>query len=223
MRPVPPAVVRGALLDLAATGIVAADVRWLRYAVERRRLTRHVPGAVKRRAPHRARRPRYSLEDVEAALVGVRTAPLRIVREAPAPPAEVDASVLGEAALPRALLVPDAMLAHLLREHDLHMETGAPILPWSEPLPQWLLDGVARAGRPRVLVLHDVGGEPRDLPLATANVGLREAHVKRLRLPSGEAAAIPPDRLLRALRRLLLGVAPEPPRRWLPPREAGFV
>ena len=217
-----------ALGDLAAAGIVAADARWVRFALERRRPARHVPPALRRRAPHRARRARYSLAEVEAALAQrAEGGAVRIVRAAPAPPPEPREDVLGAAALARALLVPDRMLAHLLLEHDLHLETGAPVLPWSEPLPAWFVAGVGRAERPRVLVLHDSDGPPRDLAVPALPIGLRAAHVARLRLPvedgRAEAAAIAPDRLLRALRRLLLGAPAAPRLRWAPVREAGFV
>lgn len=145
-----------ALADLAASGIVLADERWVRYALERRR--RRLPAvAARRRAPA----ARLDVEQVRAQLArhAARAAPLPLdlLLEPPPPPAPVTRDVLGAAGLPSTLLVPDETLARLLRAHDLQLETGAAVLamPAAE-LPAWLRDGIARAGDgARVLALHD--------------------------------------------------------------------
>jgi hypothetical protein len=260
-------VITGALNELAARGIVLADDRWVRYAVERRR---H-----RLRPPRRATAARVNPQVVRARLerhaTGTEQLPVDLLLDAPPPPATpLAGDVLGAAGLPRTLLVGDETLARLLRAHDLHLETGAAVLaqPAAE-LPAWLLDGIERAGEgARVLVLHDASvaslcaldglavrlGLPA--PARLVAVGVRPAHVTRLRLAaerhrppaaedvrratkagrlraaearwlargySAEVAAVAPDRLLRALRRLLLG-HPLPARaRVVPAREAGFV
>ena len=268
--------VEAVLADLAAAGLVEADARWVHYGVERRRVHRRLlPGAVRRRLPPALLRTRARREAVEARLrqraEGGWHSPVRIGLGPPpaAIPPDDALGALGAAGLPRTLLVPDEPLAGLLRAHDLHLDAGAPVLAVPrEPLPDWLLAGIERAGDgARVLVLHDCSaaslatlpglGERLALPerARLVPVGLWPAHARRLSLPvlrserpgpelmsrvaacrlgrrdlewlsagnAVEAAAVPPARLLRALRRLLLGAAAAPRRAWLPSRRPGFV
>jgi hypothetical protein len=140
-----------------------------------------------------------------------------------------DVPDLLEYAIPRVLVCQHDRLAAVLLANDLHMESATAVLgpaARAEPPPA-LLAAMARAPQPVVHLLHDAtpagaawaaGGAPGWHPVRVRALGLRPPQARALHLfraPGGgaELAAVPPDHLLRALRRMLNGRTrtPSPP------------
>jgi hypothetical protein len=140
-----------------------------------------------------------------------------------------DTSDLLDYAVPRVLVCQHDRLAAVLLANDLHMEGATAVLgpaARDEPPPA-LLAALAAAPHPVVHLLHDAtaagaawaaGGAPGWGPARVHALGLRPPQARALHLfraPGGgaEVAAVPPDHLLRALRRMLLGRprTPAPP------------
>jgi hypothetical protein len=124
-------------------------------------------------------------------------------------------------AIPRVLVCQHDRLAAVLLANDLHMEGATAVLgpaARAEPPPA-LLAALAAAPDPVVHLLHDAtpagaawaaGGAPGWGPARVHALGLRPPQARALHLfratgGGAEVAAVPPDHLLRALRRMLLG------------------
>jgi hypothetical protein len=122
--------------------------------------------------------------------------------------------------LPRVLVCQHERLAAALVANDLHMEGAAAVLGPADGAapPPALRSALAAAPDPVVFLLHDA--TPAGLtwlsgtwtgwaPARVQSLGLRPAQARRLHLFRGdtgaEVAAVPPDHLLRVLRRLLSG------------------
>lgn len=153
---------------------------------------------------------------------GLLAAPLTppVVAE-PAGGAPPSAPDLYDYGLPRLLVCQHADIAAMLLANELHMEAACAIVAAGAPLPEPLRWGLERAGAPEVLVLHDASPDGQALlealpdrlgPLGGATVtglGLRPVHAASLHLVAeagrAEVAAVNPARLLRTLRRLLIG------------------
>jgi len=138
-----------------------------------------------------------------------------------APGAGADTPDLLDYAVPRVLVCQHERTAAALVANDLHMESATAVLgPADGAAPPPALRGALLAAPdPAVLLLHDAtpaggawmaGFGNEWAPARVRSLGIRPAQARRLHLfradgGGAELAAVPPDHLLRVLRRLLSG------------------
>jgi hypothetical protein len=154
--------------------------------------------------------------------------------------AGVDTPDLIGYALPRVLVCQHERLAAALVANDLHMDSGTAVLGPAAAVrpPAALRAALARAPRPAVFLLHDAtaagtawraAAGPAWAPARVHALGLRLPQARMLHLfrtegGGAEVAAVPPDHLLRVLRRTLTGrTRPPGPLPWRDRAGTGFM